>query len=579
MSDKLLKDINSFEGYLDTLKNLTRHSIIIAACDTIVTSPTKSNIGEEGYKGLQALGLHLLRNDNVNQQFWSGYAAILSNGQVVYEKLAERNEDVRYDFTDNSFKIHILSSPYKNINKASIVVNGKDYAVNTRGLNIVVLDEENGSVVDSVSFDTWSVNKSSSRKQIQVEEKIEAVGENAEKEHYDVGIMGVWAGCNYGSIATYYALNQVISGMGHSVLMIDKPNIRKEDVEMQMTHSRIFANEHYNISKAYKIEELSELNDYCDAFVIGSDQVWNYGISRNFGKSYYLDYVQPGKKKIAYAASFGHGKDFASIEERRVISNLMNDFDAISVREADGVKISKDAYGIRAMQVLDPVFLADRKIFDELTDKSRFKITEKYVATYILDPTPEKVQLMRNVSERLGCKLVNMLDGLPWLFEANKKKLGLDVVEGMHVEEWLYIIKNCEFLITDSCHGASFGLLYNRRIIALTNVRRGVSRFTSLAELFDITDRVLTNPLDGIDNENLLKEMDYEKINEKLEFEKKRCYSWLRDALELPKEKLLSVKFPDKTVQTPSILGNIILPNKAVTFVLKKNRVQGAEHV
>ena len=26
------------------------------------------------------------------------------------------------------------------------------------------------------------------------------------KDHYDVGILGVWYGCNYGSIATYYAL-------------------------------------------------------------------------------------------------------------------------------------------------------------------------------------------------------------------------------------------------------------------------------------------------------------------------------------------------------------------------------------
>ena len=104
--------------------------------------------------------------------------------------------------------------------------------------------------------------------------------------HYDVGILGVWTGCNYGSIATYYALNKIITGMGYSVLMIDKPRLsNKRDVEMEMTHSRKFAYENYDISKSYLIKDIGELNEICDTFVIGSDQVWNYGISKNFGKT------------------------------------------------------------------------------------------------------------------------------------------------------------------------------------------------------------------------------------------------------------------------------------------------------
>ena len=42
-------------------------------------------------------------------------------------------------------------------------------------------------------------------------------------EKYDVGIVGVWQGCNYGSMMTYYALNRAVQSMGKSVLMIDKP--------------------------------------------------------------------------------------------------------------------------------------------------------------------------------------------------------------------------------------------------------------------------------------------------------------------------------------------------------------------
>ena len=51
-------------------------------------------------------------------------------------------------------------------------------------------------------------------------------------QKYDVGIMGLWYGCNYGSIMTYYALNNVVTSLGKSVLMLDKnilfpPFIRK----------------------------------------------------------------------------------------------------------------------------------------------------------------------------------------------------------------------------------------------------------------------------------------------------------------------------------------------------------------
>ena len=113
-----------------------------------------------------------------------------------------------------------------------------------------------------------------------------------QEKKYDVGIMGLWSGCNYGSIMTYYALNRVVDSMGKSILMIDKPILSERDVEREETHSRRFGKEHYDISKQYRPNEMHELNDICDTFLIGSDQVWNYGISKNFGKLFYFDFVE-----------------------------------------------------------------------------------------------------------------------------------------------------------------------------------------------------------------------------------------------------------------------------------------------
>ena len=173
-------------------------------------------------------------------------------------------------------------------------------------------------------------------------------------EKYDVGILGLWSGCNYGSVITYYALQQTIAAMGKTVLMVDKPILSEKDVERDATHARRFGQEHYRISPQYRLGGMGALNGLCDAFVIGSDQVWNYGISRNFGKMFYFDFAGEEKKKIAYGVSFGHGTDFAPPEERKRIAAYMRRMDGIAVREADGVRLCRDAYGIRAVQALDP---------------------------------------------------------------------------------------------------------------------------------------------------------------------------------------------------------------------------------
>ena len=135
------------------------------------------------------------------------------------------------------------------------------------------------------------------------------------KDHYDVGILGVWYGCNYGSIATYYALQQTIEKLGYSTLMVHYPRLKPDDGRMKGRHSIRFAEEHYDISPSYHVSEIGELNKYCDAFVLGSDQLWNYGVTKIFGHSYFLDFAGDDKKKIAYATSFGSGdfqapKDF-----------------------------------------------------------------------------------------------------------------------------------------------------------------------------------------------------------------------------------------------------------------------------
>ena len=383
-------------------------------------------------------------------------------------------------------------------------------------------------------------------------------------KRYDIGIFGVWSGCNYGSIATYYALNRVITSMGKTVLMIDKPVLFEDDVELKETHSRRFAREHYDISEQYRLDEFEKLNDQCDVFIMGSDQVWNYEISKNFGKRYYLDFVSDDKVKIAYAASFGHSVDFASAEERKKISALMKRFDGVSVREEDGVRICREDYGVEATRVLDPVFLADRAIFDELAEKSTFREEEPFIATYILDPDPEIRKAIFYASEKLGgIKVINLLDGLPWTFEENKNRLELpNCIENLQVEDWLYYIKNAEFVITDSCHGASFSIIFERNFIAIGNKRRGMSRFRSLIDLFKLDSHFTVYPEKIINDHAFFDDVDYGLVNTILQSERKRCYNWLKSAISANKNRYLDFSVDNDYWEKHCILGNTCLITK-----------------
>ena len=83
----------------------------------------------------------------------------------------------------------------------------------------------------------------------------------------------------------------------------------------------------------------------------------------------------------------------------------------------------------------------------------------------------------------------------------------------------------------------SFSIVFERNFIGIGNKSRGVTRFESLVDVFQVSDHYVA-PDDVttiIDNEELIKPVDYEKVNEILYSERARSVEWLRDKLFSPK--------------------------------------------
>ena len=344
---------------------------------------------------------------------------------------------------------------------------------------------------------------------------------------YDIGLFGLWNQCNYGSIITYYALNRTLESIGKTVLMIERPNRNTEETN---THAKKFAAENYKgMTMPMNNADLHRLNQCCDMFMTGSDQLWNYSVSKNYGKLFYLDFAADCKRKISYATSFGHEIDFAPESQRKLLQGYFRRFDRISVREDNGVDILKDIYGINAEQVTDPVFLCDKKVYDDLADKSKIKLPkEKYILSCLIDPTEDKKISINTLSNVMnGMKTVNVLDGLYRLSDKNAEKLGMEREKGVETADWINYIRNAEMIITDSYHTVCLAMIFKKNFVALPNKFRGYSRFDSVGRLFNITGKFAYEAEDLLRNPDIMLEPDYKAISAKISSEQKRCKEWL----------------------------------------------------
>lgn len=357
----------------------------------------------------------------------------------------------------------------------------------------------------------------------------------------DIGVMGWWYNANYGGVATYYALHQLLKSMGYSVLMIDNPIKSGEPYysnNESMPHR--FAQKHYKRSKRYTAYGLRALNAHCSTFIVGSDQMWNYWLRDLTGPSFYLEFATNDKKKIAYGSSFGNQYTVPEAWRSQTAYYVQN-FDYVSVREDYAVQMAKDFYDVDAKHVLDPVFLCDKNEFVSLANQSTHLESEPYICCYILNPNEEKRKIIKTVSEKLHLPVKIILDAAEGSFQSNKEKIGMEeVLIDIDEEDWMYYFKNSSYVITDSFHGVCFSIIFEKSFLCLANPERGIQRFHSLLRLFKLDQRLLYTNEDLIKNFWLLEPIEYDPINQILEIKKNDCINWLTNALESPKPRVTS---------------------------------------
>lgn len=353
---------------------------------------------------------------------------------------------------------------------------------------------------------------------------------------FDIGLVSNYYAINFGGSLTQYALYHVLEDMGYNVLMIERPKSTRDKASlksMQVIYKEIPFPEAALAPQYDTRDDMRVLNDRCDMFVVGSDQLFQYGLYQALDKFVSLDWVSDSKKKIAYAGSFGHDFIWGDEKELAEMAYFLRKFDAFSVREESGVDICRDSYGIDAEWVLDPVFLADRKHYDALIAKSDRTLPDRYIGSYILDPSKEKKEILSYAMEQTGMP-AEIYSELGYNPDYVKPLEGLNVIQ-LKIEERLQSIANCDLFVTDSFHGTCFAIITKRPFVSILNSKRGASRFYSLLSMFGLENRLINSLDDLKKHPELFEPIDFTGVHELLNTERERCLKWLKTKLEAEK--------------------------------------------
>ena len=97
--------------------------------------------------------------------------------------------------------------------------------------------------------------------------------------------------------------------------------------------------------------------------------------------------------------------------------------------------------------------------------------------------------------------------------------------------EWLNMIKNSEFVYTDSYHGVLFSIKYNIRFLAYYTEKLRATRFIDLGCRYKV-DRYIVNSVDEIEVKmSLDKDIDFYETNKLIDFHRKYSSEFLDKTL------------------------------------------------
>lgn len=254
-----------------------------------------------------------------------------------------------------------------------------------------------------------------------------------------------------------------------------------------------------------------------DGFLCGSDTIFcmdEFG----FDDGYYANFPSMRGNAVAYAASFGDPT--LSEEALGILEKRLQNFRFLGLREAHLLPYVRAHCTVPVQRVLDPTLLFSAEKYDELAASERLE-PEQYLLYYSRRRNPEMERYAETLAAKNGWKLAEIS-----LRYDNAGK-GHRMLYRAGVEEFLSLVKNAEYVVTNSYHGMIFAVQYQKPF-AVFHREQCCNKITELLRLLGLSDRSCRTG-----SEMPAPQIDYEAISQRIRTARILSLRFLRKELEI----------------------------------------------
>jgi hypothetical protein len=297
---------------------------------------------------------------------------------------------------------------------------------------------------------------------------------------------------NYGGLLQSFALWKVLEGQGYDVRQVSyvldsgypRYSINLIQPVKEFAKSVLYGSYYTGVKKRRKAmnifeakiphtdevtaQNIQKLNGSFDTFVCGSDQIWN---PIGWQNTLFLSFADPGKRKIAYAASMA--RESLTQEEATYAYKMTRDFYAISLREEKSLAAMQQYYpDFRADIMPDPTLLLEQNEWKALAALGETGDKGDYIFAYFLSTDNYNREMAIQYARERHQKIyfINYLDVANRQWEKSHKNVMCPkgIVE---VPDFLALIQNASLVITDSFHGAVFSSIFHTPYVAMNRFK------------------------------------------------------------------------------------------------------------
>lgn len=264
-----------------------------------------------------------------------------------------------------------------------------------------------------------------------------------------------------------------------------------------------------------------ELKDYCpkaDFYLTGSDQVWNSFYNEGFDPAFFLTFLSDDTPRFSLASSFGS----AQLIEAEIdpIRTALSKYRLISVREQSAVNLIEQM-GLATPTLLpDPTLLLNKEEWESLFPQRSYN--QRYVLIYPMSyMDPELFVVARQAATLLKAEVWCLSPGLKKYSECDR------TLRFRSPEEFVALINQASFVVTNSFHGTAFAINMGRPFTSLIPYNFG-TRIESLLDWLDLSWRIHQKEAEIAP---YLEPLPYEAIRTRLDADREACRRFMSDIL------------------------------------------------